>query len=826
MYKKILVVILTVSIAPALVGILLTYSGSLIALDGTIGKYLEERAQLLSKKIEETLSGRIASFQNLTQDPTMVYILQEILHSEESHGENSLKLRSSLSELGEKYDIDECSLVISSPNGAPLVSTTNETFPSLERFSWWKIVRESSPSEAFVAEEQASEGSPSLLILAIPVIVKDASTNPDYIILCMMKLEDFLEKASFIQSEERGAPGIFSTRGRLLLNAEKENLILPILQTRHMFLKSQTSTWFPTQEINNKKHIVAFCTVKLLRNMQREGRSNCEWFSYIVFDAGDVAALINLLIWRISLLGLMLVIVLIALGLYLSSRIVKPIKQLHQGMRDITSGKLESRVEIHTGDELEDLAQGFNEMSRRLKETYDDLQNKVSELNTKANQISLIHEIAQAINSALDLDKIFTILAEEMKKIVDYEYAGIALLGENRKETQSFRIFPGSPDNPYNYTPLPLLGSLLRRILETPKPVINNDLSCEEAANEEKDLYQQGILSYIILPLLSPAGVIGVLTLGSRTRNRYGTREIDLLHHVAEALSVAVEHSRLYERVMSFAEELEEKVEERSQALEAANRKIILTEKFAASGKMAAAVAHEINNPLGIIKNYLKLFNDQWRKHSARLESLGLSLKPLEIVNDELDRIARIVRNLLDIFRPSEGKRTPTDVNKEINRLLEMMKKNLEKKGVTIHQDMEETLPHPRLSPDLLRQVLLNIIGNAEEAIPEKGEIHIQTRFLGAGTIGKKYIEIVIKDTGCGIPPENMARIFDPFFSTKKEGESTGLGLSVTYSILKTLGGDITIASDPGYGTRVRIILPYFSPEETISDEQTENKTV
>lgn len=814
MYKKILVIILIVSIVPALIGTLLTYSGSLIALDSTIGNYLEERTQLLSKKIEETLRVSITEFQNLSQDPALLSFFKPSTVFSRENKKDVEKYRSSLITLAQQYNIDEYTLVLCNADGNPIISTDMEISPSFGHLSWWKAAIKMNPFEAFIAEEQISENQSPMLILAVPVIKAETSSTPDVFILCIINLDDFLEKASFIKSEERWSPGIFSSRGHLLLNPATKNLSLPILQTRHMFLKSQSSTWFPTQEINNAKHIVAFSTVNLLRTMQREGKSNCEWFTYIVFDVSDVVVLINLLIWRISLLGVILVVVLIALGLYLSSRIVKPIKQLHQGMRDISRGNLDSRVEIHTGDELEDLAQGFNDMALQLRETYKDLQNKVIELNAKAQQISLIHEITQAINSALDLDKIFAILAEEMKKIVDYEYVGIALLGEDRREIRSIQIFPGSPDSPYSYTPFPLDGTLSQKILGITKPVIKPDLSLGCENNEETNLLEQGILSYVIMPLLSNMGVIGILSLGSQTKCRYSAKEVDLLNDVADALSVAVEHSRLYTRVTRFAEELEEKIKERTRELEVANRKFILTEKFAASGKMAAGVAHEINNPLGIIKNYLKLFNDQWAQHSTRLESLGLSLKPLEIVNDELDRIARIVRNLLDIFRPAEGRRTQTDVNKEINRLIELMKKNLEKRGIQMVLDMQEPLPQPTLSPDLLRQVLLNIIGNAEDAIQETGEINIKTRFWGAGTIGKKYIEVVIKDTGCGIPPENMGKIFDPFFTTKKEGESTGLGLSVTYSILKTLGGDINIASDPGYGTRVRILLPYFSPDE------------
>jgi len=351
-------------------------------------------------------------------------------------------------------------------------------------------------------------------------------------------------------------------------------------------------------------------------------------------------------------------------------------------------------------------------------------------------------------------------------------------------------------------------------ILESGEPLLRKDLSILRGTTEADELFQRGMRSCVVLPLVSSSGVIGAFTLGHSQAGFYGEKEVDLLRQITGALSFAVEHSRLYIRVRRFAGELELMVKERTYQLEEAHKRLVLVEKYAASGKLAAGVAHEINNPLGIIKNYLHLITGQWEKHKSRLESLGLNMQSLEIIREELDRIARIVRSLLDLYRPSASVPVPTDVNREIAHLVELMEKGLEQKGIKMRCELEGDMPRPYLSPDLVRQVLLNILRNAEDAISGGGEIRLKSHYLSGNEEEKSFIEVVVEDTGCGIPQEIMDSIFDPFFTTKKEG-STGLGLFVTYGILQGMGGEISILSATGHGTQVRILFPaVFKKEE------------
>jgi signal transduction histidine kinase len=800
-------VILIVSIVPAIIGTLQTYWGSLIAMDATIGGYLEGRALQLSKLVEESLHNKREVFLELSSDRQILTLCKSILQSSEK-AEARKELETQLRNFVKNRMSVGDGIVVASLKGKALASTITPIEGFGER-EWWKDATAMPAGMIYMAEEHPSEQrGKALLIFAMPISPEPSQKAfPQAMLLGVLSIEHLFPEQSIIRSSEQWAVGVLSSRGSLVLASQNGFQYQPVLQSHFSHLKSEYCSWFPTQEVGHTKDIVAFCSVNPSLVALREKRSNFEWFAFVAFDVSDVAVVINLLLWRMSVFGLIMVVALLAIGLYLSNRIVYPIKTLHKGILGIASGNLDSRVRIRTGDEIEDLADGFNKMAEELKKTYGELQSIVVEVREKAGQIALIHEITQAVNSALELDKIFLILAVELKKIVDYDYAAVSLMAEEDGYFYNSIIHPPLPENEARRR-LPLTGSTLERLLQTREPLLRQDLSNRHETPDDEELLKRGIHSSVSLPLLSASGVNGAFTLGHKRVNFYGEKELGLLRQITTALSVAVEHSRLYTRVRRFADELEEKVKERTRQLEEAHKSLVVAEKFAASGKLAAGMAHEINNPLGIIKNYLRLFTDELQKHQACLESLGLNMQPLGIINEELARIARIVRTLLDLYRPSAPVSVPTDVNLEITRLIELMSKNLEGKGISVLLDLEEDMPQPFLSPDQVRQVLLNIFRNAEDAMPDGGEIRARSRFLGGGPQGGKNIEVVIEDTGSGIPGEIMGNIFDPFFTTKKEGEATGLGLFVTYGILQGMGGDISIASEPGKGTTVRILFP------------------
>ncbi|HUT97899.1 MAG TPA: PAS domain S-box protein [bacterium] len=218
------------------------------------------------------------------------------------------------------------------------------------------------------------------------------------------------------------------------------------------------------------------------------------------------------------------------------------------------------------------------------------------------------------------------------------------------------------------------------------------------------------------------------------------------------------------------------------------------SEKLAATGKLAADIAHEVNNPLGIITNYLQIARGD-------LDPSGEPYKTLGVIEEEVQRIARIISGLLDFYRPESAYLEHTDVNQLVEDLLMLVGIQLEKLGIAVEKDLADDLPGVLVSPDQLRQVLLNLVTNAQDAMPSGGTLRVHTR------LSDRRVVISFSDSGLGIPPENLPYIFDPFFTTKGK-KGTGLGLSVSYGIVQSFDGMMEAQSAPGEGTTFTISLP------------------
>jgi PAS domain S-box-containing protein len=228
------------------------------------------------------------------------------------------------------------------------------------------------------------------------------------------------------------------------------------------------------------------------------------------------------------------------------------------------------------------------------------------------------------------------------------------------------------------------------------------------------------------------------------------------------------------------------------------------SEKLAAVGRLAAAVAHEINNPLEAIKNALYLL-------VSRTDADDPDRRFLEIANRETIRVSTIIRQMLGFYRTATTV-VPTDVNAVIQEAIALLERQMRQRQVTIEADLDLKLPPLSASGDQLKQVFLNFLLNAQEAMPEGGTIKVRTRipnetdaeFVHAG----RQVLIQVEDNGSGISEENLRQLFEPFFSTKRDGKGTGLGLWVSQGIVQQHDGQIKVRSRPGRGTTFTIALP------------------
>ena len=229
-------------------------------------------------------------------------------------------------------------------------------------------------------------------------------------------------------------------------------------------------------------------------------------------------------------------------------------------------------------------------------------------------------------------------------------------------------------------------------------------------------------------------------------------------------------------------------------------QRLLQTDKLASLGQLSAGVAHEINNPLGLILGYTQLLLKGKSKGQQQVEDL-------KTIEKHSRNCKRIVEALLNFARRTETKRAAVDINQTIREVLTLMRHQLELEGLRIETSLDESLPPVQGDSEKLKQVLMNLILNARQAITGPGEITVSSSYLAP----EQKAMIRIHDTGSGIAPEFINKVFDPFFTTKPTGHGTGLGLSLSYGIVKEHGGDLLVTSYPGRGSTFSMVLPLDS---------------
>ena len=267
----------------------------------------------------------------------------------------------------------------------------------------------------------------------------------------------------------------------------------------------------------------------------------------------------------------------------------------------------------------------------------------------------------------------------------------------------------------------------------------------------------------------------------------------DEIGHLAQRFTEM--QGALRDYITHLAEE-KRHLEEANTLIKATQDQLIQSEKLAAVGQLAAKIVHEVNNPLAVIKTSLAIV-------SKRLSNGDRNKENLNIIEEEIGRIARIMRQLLDFSRPASDIAL-LQVNEVIQNLMKFVEGDLEARQIESRLELADDLPAIRMSLDQLKQVLLNLIKNAQDAMPQGGTLLFKTTSQAGG------LSISVADTGSGIPPEYLCRVFEPFFTTKKLRGGMGLGLSVSANIIKSSGGTIEVDSAPEKGTIFRVFFPAY----------------
>ncbi|MBI4682992.1 MAG: PAS domain S-box protein [Nitrospirae bacterium] len=377
---------------------------------------------------------------------------------------------------------------------------------------------------------------------------------------------------------------------------------------------------------------------------------------------------------------------------------------------------------------------------------------------------------------------------EELRAIIESSTDGILVVDRlgrvihtNRKFAEMWRIpdeliMTGSDEN--------LLNHVLDQ-LEDPQAFISKVSRLYESSESDFDVlfFKDGrVFERYSNPLILKGAVSGRV---------WAFRDISERIKAEEALRKA------REEIESWNRELEKRVREKSDELRKSQSRLIQSEKFSAMGQLAAGLAHELNSPLAGLLPLLEKYRRKAEKGSEAYNELTLMLKAGE-------HMAKIVRDFGSFSRDDKGALVELGLNEMIEDTLNFSAGQLKKRGIKIIREYAEGLPPVNADRTGLQQVVLNVVANARDAMPGGGEFLIKTGFTEEGN----NVTMEFTDNGQGISEEVLDKIFDPFFTTKKHGDGVGLGLSVSYGIIKKHNGEISVESTQGKGTTFTVVLP------------------
>jgi signal transduction histidine kinase/HAMP domain-containing protein len=480
----------------------------------------------------------------------------------------------------------------------------------------------------------------------------------------------------------------------------------------------------------------------------------------------------------------------VVLAALMGHTIASAVDDLVAATRRIGEGDYDVSIPINTSDEISVLAREIERMRvllrekvRQLEELNRDLERKVErrteELRNANERLSLIHEVTNAVNSSLDFRRIFEAVVEGTRRLVDFEQASIARITD--AQTATVFAISGNPGTLREGKRIAIPASRFADVLERRQPAVF-DVSLDRI--EQDTLNMSAIRREIVLPLVVGDQVIGTFNLGSDRTDAFSAAEIEVLSQIASELGVAVLQADSYEREHQAAQKLKELSDLKSE--------------------FVSKVSHELRTPLtsimGAADNLLDgiagVLGERPRAYLVRIK-------------DNSDRLLRLINELLDLSRIEAGKEeirvTRFRLDALIQETVETLRPLAEERGVSLAAPQPPALTI-RADRDKISRVLVNLLHNGIKFTPAGGRVEVAARG------DAEWVTVNVEDSGVGIPPGEIERIFDKFHQVKRSRArgrpGSGLGLPISRQLVELHGGRLTAESTPGRGSTFRVLLP------------------
>ncbi len=479
--------------------------------------------------------------------------------------------------------------------------------------------------------------------------------------------------------------------------------------------------------------------------------------------------------------------------IYVSGTITKPIRELHRGVEVIGSGDLDHRVEIKSGDEIEDLAQEFNEMAGELKTLYLTLEQKVEQ---RTSELTALYDVTTTINQSLELELILKEATEKLLEVLRFDGTRIFLLDGESNELK-LKYSKGTNGEHAQVCSYRIGEGITGKVAQSGKMMTFQDIQVDSRYRQlagKTTAAEAAFRACVCLPLKNKERVVGAVNLFSYSAHDFTAEEIRMLTSMANQIGLSVERANLFDEIVQKSKELEQLNRE----LEEANR---------TKADFVAAMSHELRTPLNVIIGNADLlregiFGGISEKQGETLEKIVYySRMLLKLINDVLT-VSKMEASKLPL-------RVSTFAADEIVSHAQSFVEHMNRNGhVKILWKVQPNLPPLTTDALKLEEILQNLIGNAFKFTPE-GTIEIRVGDL----VGKDRIEFAVADTGMGIEKSDLDRIFERFYQHKEchtgNYSGVGLGLNIVKSYLDIMSGEIRVESQPGRGSTFTFTLPY-----------------
>ena len=400
----------------------------------------------------------------------------------------------------------------------------------------------------------------------------------------------------------------------------------------------------------------------------------------------------------------------------------------------------------------------------------------------RANLFESLITVGQAINSAVDLDEALAAITREAASLMNAKTCALQLLDESSSHL-TLVASHGAGEAYLNKPGVDIAESFLGSVVNLKKPLQIENVQTSNAYQQQDIAREEGLVAMLSIPLEFGGNAIGTLNVYKEETYVFSNDEIHIATALAELSALAIEKARLLERIVESEELLRQ------------------NEKLSALGLLAGEVAHEIRNPLTVLKMLYHSLGLEFPEDDPRAEDV-------RIMGEKMDHLNTIVEQILTFARNAEPSFKPTDINKLIDDLRILVRRKMAQQNVELEIQLEDNLPTVKADGPQFSQVFLNLTLNALEAMPNGGSLTIESRTiqLSKGVAAPTHVRIEFRDTGCGMDTESRERAFTSLLNTSKP-DGAGLGLAIVGRIVESHGGRIKIKPSDS-GTTFSILLP------------------